>query len=138
MIDFSTLRGLTIPEGVVTKIESGGVVLWNANTIKVVYNLGVLNFSYLSFLKFYSVTTYANTPPDETNLPNAIKIDDEVISTPVVNNMEKQIDLGASFPDEANKFSITLLKNVSSNGLYQVTIRSIEDVSGKEISLIII
>jgi hypothetical protein len=28
MIDFATLQGLTIPEGVVTKIESGGVVLW--------------------------------------------------------------------------------------------------------------
>ena len=28
MIDFSALKGLTIPEGVVTKIESGGVVLW--------------------------------------------------------------------------------------------------------------
>lgn len=28
MIDFATLKGLTIPEGVVVKIESGGVVLW--------------------------------------------------------------------------------------------------------------
>jgi hypothetical protein len=28
MIDFSTLQGVTIPEGVVTQIESGGVVLW--------------------------------------------------------------------------------------------------------------
>ena len=30
MIDFSALQGLTIPEGVVTQIESGGVVLWMA------------------------------------------------------------------------------------------------------------
>lgn len=30
MIDFSTLQSLTIPEGVVTKIECGGVVLWQA------------------------------------------------------------------------------------------------------------
>ena len=30
MIDFSTLRGLTIPEGVVTRIEKGGAVLWEA------------------------------------------------------------------------------------------------------------
>lgn len=28
MIDFSTLQGVAIPEGVVTQIESGGVVLW--------------------------------------------------------------------------------------------------------------
>ena len=28
MIDFSTLKGLTVPEGVVTKIEANGVVLW--------------------------------------------------------------------------------------------------------------
>lgn len=28
MIDFSALKGLRIPEGVVTKVESGGVVLW--------------------------------------------------------------------------------------------------------------
>lgn len=32
MIDFATLQGLTIPEGVVTKIESGGVVLWVLKT----------------------------------------------------------------------------------------------------------
>lgn len=32
MIDFATLQGLTIPEGVVTKIESGGVVLWELKT----------------------------------------------------------------------------------------------------------
>lgn len=33
MIDFSTLKGLTIPEGVVTKItDASGVVLWSANT----------------------------------------------------------------------------------------------------------
>ena len=32
MIDFSTLQGLTIPEGVVTKIECGGVVLWQLQT----------------------------------------------------------------------------------------------------------
>ena len=30
MIDFATLQGVTIPEGVVTQIESGGVVLWSA------------------------------------------------------------------------------------------------------------
>ena len=30
MINFSTLQDLTIPEGVVTQIESGGVVLWSA------------------------------------------------------------------------------------------------------------
>ena len=28
MIDFSTLQALTVPEGVVTKIEKDGVVLW--------------------------------------------------------------------------------------------------------------
>ena len=28
MINFSTLQSLIIPEGNVTKIESGGVVLW--------------------------------------------------------------------------------------------------------------
>lgn len=28
MIDFSTVTGITVPEGVVTKIECGGVVLW--------------------------------------------------------------------------------------------------------------
>lgn len=32
MIDFSTLKGLTIPEGVVAKIESGGVILWELQT----------------------------------------------------------------------------------------------------------
>lgn len=32
MIDFATLKGLTIPEGVVVKIESGGVVLWELQT----------------------------------------------------------------------------------------------------------
>lgn len=32
MIDFATLKGVTIPEGVVTQIESGGVVLWKLNT----------------------------------------------------------------------------------------------------------
>lgn len=32
MIDFSTLQGVTIPEGVVTQIESGGVVLWRVAT----------------------------------------------------------------------------------------------------------
>lgn len=30
MIDFATLQGVAIPEGVVTQIESGGVVLWKA------------------------------------------------------------------------------------------------------------
>lgn len=30
MIDFSKVTGITIPEGVVAKIEAGGVVLWNA------------------------------------------------------------------------------------------------------------
>lgn len=31
MIDFSTLQGLTIPEGVVTQItDASGVVLWSA------------------------------------------------------------------------------------------------------------
>lgn len=30
MIDFSTLKGLTIPEGNVTQIESDGVILWKA------------------------------------------------------------------------------------------------------------
>lgn len=34
MIDFSTLQALTIPEGVVTKIEKNGVVLWMAQTNK--------------------------------------------------------------------------------------------------------
>lgn len=32
MIDFATLQGVTIPEGVVTQIESGGVVLWKLDT----------------------------------------------------------------------------------------------------------
>lgn len=32
MIDFATLKGLTVPEGVVVKIESGGVVLWELQT----------------------------------------------------------------------------------------------------------
>ena len=30
-IDFATLQGLTIPEGVVTQIEKDGVILWCAN-----------------------------------------------------------------------------------------------------------
>lgn len=30
MIDFATLQGVAIPEGVVTQIESNGVVLWSA------------------------------------------------------------------------------------------------------------
>lgn len=33
MIDFSTLQGLTIPEGVVTQIAKDGVVLWKLNNI---------------------------------------------------------------------------------------------------------
>ena len=36
MIDFSTLQGLTIPEGVVTQIAKDGVVLWSAIREKVV------------------------------------------------------------------------------------------------------
>ena len=32
MIDFATLQGLTIPEGVVVKIESGGRILWEMPT----------------------------------------------------------------------------------------------------------
>lgn len=32
MIDFATLQGLTIPEGVVVKIESGGRILWEMQT----------------------------------------------------------------------------------------------------------
>lgn len=32
MIDFATLKGVAIPEGTVTKIESGGAVLWSAKT----------------------------------------------------------------------------------------------------------
>lgn len=31
MIDFSTLKGVTIPEGVVTQIAKDGVVLWSAD-----------------------------------------------------------------------------------------------------------
>ena len=30
MMNFSTLQGLTIPEGVVTQIAKDGVVLWSA------------------------------------------------------------------------------------------------------------
>lgn len=36
MIDFATLQGLTIPEGVVTKIESSGVVLWEMQNGRIV------------------------------------------------------------------------------------------------------
>lgn len=35
-MNFATLQGLTIPEGVVTQIESGGVVLWMAGGGKVI------------------------------------------------------------------------------------------------------
>lgn len=38
-MDFSTLKGLTIPEGVVTKITSGNVVLWERPSIKTAFNL---------------------------------------------------------------------------------------------------
>lgn len=38
MIDFSTLQGLTIPEGVVTQIaDAGGRVLWELETTKIFY-----------------------------------------------------------------------------------------------------
>ena len=41
MINFSTLQGLTVPKGVVTKIEKDGVVLWKLQTNKLVEDVAV-------------------------------------------------------------------------------------------------
>ena len=36
-MDFSKFTGIKIPEGNVTKITSGGVVLWEANNIEYLF-----------------------------------------------------------------------------------------------------
>lgn len=54
MIDFSTLQGLTIPEGVVVRIESGGGVLWELQRSKPV----VLNVKKITADTYASETTY--------------------------------------------------------------------------------
>jgi len=56
MIDFSTLQGLAIPEGVVTQIESGGVVIWAlANDVPV-----VLEVAKITSDTYASETTYTD------------------------------------------------------------------------------
>lgn len=56
MIDFATLKGLTIPEGVVVKIESGGVVLWELQTGGTV----VLEVAKITSNTYAGSTTYEN------------------------------------------------------------------------------
>lgn len=50
MIDFSALQGLTIPEGKVTKIEAGGIVLWklqsdDPSTNKIILEIKTANIN---------------------------------------------------------------------------------------------
>lgn len=54
MIDFSTLQALTVPEGVVTKIESGGVVLWELQTTEPI----VLEVKKITSNTYVGSTTY--------------------------------------------------------------------------------
>ena len=54
MIDFATLKGVTIPEGVVTQIESGDVVLWKTETSKPV----VLEVEKITSDTYAGETTY--------------------------------------------------------------------------------
>lgn len=56
MIDFATLKGLTVPEGVVVKIESGGVVLWELQTGGTV----VLEVEKITSNTYAGSTTYEN------------------------------------------------------------------------------
>lgn len=56
MIDFSTLQGLTIPEGVVTQIARDGVVLWKVNTGKPV----ILEVEKQIITSYAADTTYEN------------------------------------------------------------------------------
>lgn len=56
MIDFSTLKGLTVPEGVVTKIECGGVILWELQTSRPV----VLEVAKITSNTYAGSTTYNN------------------------------------------------------------------------------
>jgi hypothetical protein len=56
MIDFATLQGLSIPEGVVTKIESGGVVLWQVKDNSKV----VLEVEKITSNTYAGETTYNN------------------------------------------------------------------------------
>jgi hypothetical protein len=56
MIDFATLKGLTVPEGVVVKIESGGVVMWELQTGGTV----VLEVEKITATTYAGSTTYNN------------------------------------------------------------------------------
>jgi hypothetical protein len=83
MIDFSTLQGLTIPEGVVTQIaDASGRVIWSAKTLKIVQDFGALTFSYQSFLKYYSTSIVATASIEDISGINALMIDGDIIPLP--------------------------------------------------------
>ena len=56
MIDFATLQGLTIPEGVVTQVECNGVVLWKLENNKPI----VLEVEKQTISTYANETTYNN------------------------------------------------------------------------------
>ncbi len=119
MIDFSTVKGITIPEGVVKKIECNGVVLWKASSYEIIS--GLLEFVLWAFegvnidttdYDFSEHTLTLYNPDDMSQMVNLSYDYNDYI--PSLSNYVGWVFRGLAPEDVENG-------NTSSYGWYQIT-----------------
>ena len=138
-MNFATLQGLTIPEGVVTQItDASGRVIWNKVSFVPIAELGTPSFTYSSFMKYYSAMVDTNIQEAVALGVNTMILDGVIIPLPIVKNPSSGYIIwtnydGSGYPASAGQYQVNY-RNYQSRTI-RFTVYSFTDISGCEIVL---